>query len=556
MDTQNRLLFILFAFILFSCQGNRDIHNLLDRIEMFVETDADSARILLDSIPMPDTMNDKLFARWCMLEAKIADKLNEDMPYVEQLTRASNWYAKNGTKEQQAWIGLYLGRSYVEDKLFIPATNAYLDALEIALEDQKYNVAGYISSYMGDLYFYTGQTAEEQRKYEEAANYFKKAGNTRSYAFALRDIAKALTFKDSCSLALEYMLTADSIITKLNNPREMSELANNLGNVYELLDESEKAKQYYLKAMEIDTLESVSNYLTLSSLYYSDDMLDSARYYLSKTGIPTLNPYTSIDKFYMGYLIEKEAKDFTKALLYLEQYIGKKDSLYNEEMQVDIVDAEKRHHLSMLLKKNRDLNNAKYFYIILFSLSVIVGLSIYLIYLKRDKNRIKEINDQQAELDQKEVRLKELEKEIHVKNTRLEDTSSLLQEFEKTKQDLNALKSAKFNAEMIVKRLKRQCKKVTPDKKQEVASKDWNSLIALINTYYPNVATFIENNSYNLTEKETEMCYLSFLQLDVKEESILLDINPESVSKRRLRTRQKLNLTNLEKSIYEFLVTC
>lgn len=556
MDMKNRLLFILFAFILFSCQGNRDIHNLLDRIEMFVETDADSARILLDSIPMPDTMNDKLFARWCMLEAKIADKLNEDMPYVEQLTRASNWYAKNGTKEQQAWIGLYLGRSYVEDKLFIPATNAYLDALEIALEDQKYNVAGYISSYMGDLYFYTGQTAEEQRKYEEAANYFKKAGNTRSYAFALRDIAKALTFKDSCSLALEYMLTADSIITKLNNPREMSELANNLGNVYELLDESEKAKQYYLKAMEIDTLESVSNYLALSSLYYSDDMLDSARYYLSKTGIPTLNPYTSIDKFYMGYLIEKEANDFTKALLYLEQYIGKKDSLYNEEMQVDIVDAEKRHHLSMLLKKNRDLNNAKYFYIILFSLSVIVGLSIYLIYLKRDKNRIKEINDQQAELDQKEVRLKELEKEIHVKNTRLEDTSSLLQEFEKTKQDLNALKSAKFNAEMIVKRLKRQCKKVTPDKKQEVASKDWNSLIALINTYYPNVATFIENNSYNLTEKETEMCYLSFLQLDVKEESILLDINPESVSKRRLRTRQKLNLTNLEKSIYEFLVTC
>lgn len=97
----------------------------------------------------------------------------------------------------------------------------------------------------------------------------------------------------------------------------------------------------------------------------------------------------------------------------MEQYNNAKDSLYNEEMQVDIVDAEKRHHLSMLLKKNKGLINAKYFYIILFSLSVIVGLSIYLIYLKRDKNRIKEINDQQAELDQKEVRLKELEKEIH-----------------------------------------------------------------------------------------------------------------------------------------------
>lgn len=121
---------------------------------------------------------------------------------------------------------------------------------------------------------------------------------------------------------------------------------------------------------------------------------------------------------------------------------------------------------------------------------------------------------------------------------------------------MNALKSAKFDTEMIVKRLKRKCKKVNIDKEQSITTKDWNSLIALINTYYPNVATFIENNSCNLTEKETEMCYLCFLQLDVKEESILLDINPESVSKRRLRTRQKLNLTNLEKSIYEFLLTC
>lgn len=556
MDMKNRLLFILFAFILFSCQGNRDIHNLLDRIEMFVETDADSARILLDSIPMPDTMNDKLFARWCMLEAKVADKLDEDMPYVEQLTRASNWYAKKGTKEQQAWIGLYLGRSYVEDKLFVPATNAYLDALEIALEDQKYNVAGYISSYMGDLYFYTGQTAEEQRKYEEAANYFKKAGNTRSYAFALRDVAKALTFKDSCSLALEYMLTADSIIKGMNDSIGMASITNGLGNIYYQKRDFTKAKKYLLESIMYDTVNSAPSFSALSNMFLDNGIIDSARYYIKQACRPTHNPYTLVALLYQNYQIEKEYGNIEGALGYMEQYNNAKDSLYNEEMQVDIVDAEKRHHLSMLLKKNKDLINAKYFYIILFSLSVIVGLSIYLIYLKRDKNRIKEINDQQAELDQKEVRLKELEKEIHLKNTRLEDTKALQQEFEKTKIDLNALKSAKFDTEMIVKRLKRQCKKVNIDKEQSITTKDWNSLIALINTYYPNVATFIENNSYNLTEKETEMCYLSFLQLDVKEESILLDINPESVSKRRLRTRQKLNLTNLEKSIYEFLVTC
>ena len=149
-----------------------------------------------------------------------------------------------------------------------------------------------------------------------------------------------------------------------------------------------------------------------------------------------------------------------------------------------------------------------------------------------------------------------MEKEISQKNSKLEDSRVLQQEFEKTKQELNSLKKAKMEADLIVKKIKKMCKKIIPDKEQLLTDKDWNRLMALVNSLYPNVSTFIKNNSCNLTEKEIEMCYLSFLQLDIKEESVLLDINPESVSKRRLRTRQKLSLTNLEKSIYEFLVTC
>lgn len=554
---KNILLFILlFTSVFFSCQEDRNTRNLLDRVEKLVETNVDSARILLDSIQMPETMNDKLFARWCMLEGKMADKQHEDMPYVEQLTRASNWYAKHGTKEQQAWIGLYLGRSYAEDKLFVPATNAYSDALEIALKGNAYNVAGYICSYMGDLYLYTGQTVEELRKYEEAADYFKKAGNTRSYAFALRDIAKAWSFEDSCNVALDYMLKADSIIKGMNDSAGMASITNGLGNIYYLRKDFAKAKNYFFKSIMYDTVNSSPSFSALSNMYLDDGLLDSARYYLMQAYRPTRNPYTLVALLYENYQIEKEVGNISEALEYMEQYNNAKDSLYNEEMQVDIIDAEKRHNLSELLKNNKDLYIAKYFYVVLFSLSVVSCLSVYLIYLIRDKNKMKKINDQQVLLEQKEVRLKELEKEIHLKNSKLEDTRNLQQEFEKTRQDFNTLKIAKFNASMIVKRIKKLCEKVNPNKEQTLTSKDWNSLIALVNTFYPNVATFIDSNLCNLTEKETEMCYLSFLQLDVKEESILLDINPESVSKRRLRTRQKLNLTNLEKSIFEFLVTC
>lgn len=52
-----------------------------------------------------------------MLYCRTADKLFKDMLYTEQLDRALAWYKNHGTAEQRAWMGLYLGRSYVKDKL-------------------------------------------------------------------------------------------------------------------------------------------------------------------------------------------------------------------------------------------------------------------------------------------------------------------------------------------------------------------------------------------------------------------------------------------------------
>lgn len=545
---RNGLLLTLFV-IFFSCHNDQTIPHLLDRAESFVETQPDSAEIFLDSIQTPDKLNDRLFARWCFLQSKTADKLHKDMPYVEQLSRALQWYTEHGTTEQQAWTGLYLGRSYAEDKLFIPATNAYSDALEIALEGNIYNVAGYICSYMGDLYTYTGQRSEERRKFEEAAKYFKKSGNIRSYAFALRDIAQTWVFEDSCLIALDYMVKADSIATELNNPKETREIANNLGNVYEMLGEKEKAKQYFLKSMALDTTNIAPSLLALSSLYYNNDMLDSARYYLQKADRPTSNLHTPIDRLYMGYLIEKDANETDKALNYLEQNIEAKNSLYNKEIQVDIIDAEKRHNLTILLKQYKDLQITEYFYIILLCLSIIIILTIYLLYQAKN-------NYQRKVLEQKEIRLNELELEIQQKNLSLENTEDLQIEAKKTKEELCALRHNTFQTASITKRIKKLCKNVIPDKEQKLTDKDRNSLIALIQMLYPNVATFIRENPYSLTDTEKKICYLSFLQLDVKAEAILLDITPNSVSKYRFRARQKLNLANQDTSIYDYLITC
>lgn len=115
-------VFILFVCVLFfSCQQDKEANQLLDRIESLVEVLPDSAYTLLNELENPDLWNDQPFARYSMLYSRTADKLYKDMLYSEQLNRALSWYREYGTAEEQAWMGLYLGRSYAEDKLFIPA---------------------------------------------------------------------------------------------------------------------------------------------------------------------------------------------------------------------------------------------------------------------------------------------------------------------------------------------------------------------------------------------------------------------------------------------------
>lgn len=550
---------IVCAFV--SCRNDQAFYDLMDRAEAFVETNPDSAYTLLKDVELPENLNNQLFARWCMLYSQAADKLFKPMPYVMQLNQALDWYKKQGTAEQQAWIGLYLGRSYAEDKLFVPAINAYSDALELAKKKRLYNVAGYICSYMADLYIYTGQTTEELRKYKEAADFFKKAGNMRSYAFALRDVAKAWAFDDSLSIALDLMLKADSIITERNDSAGMASIANGLGNIYEMMGEINMAKRNYFKELTYDTTDMDPTYLALSTLYYKNNMLDSARHYLKKSDHPTDNPYTFIGRLYASYLTEKKAGDIPKALHYLEQGYAAKDSLYDEQMQVDIIDAEKRHNLSTVIKENKKLQVDIHR---LFTIALFACLIIAFFYQARDRRRLGKINAQQSLLDEKEHLLVALANEIDKKETEWEKNGHKEAEYEDVKliqdkillfkKEVISLKCEKLQHSPLFKKIKNQCLNGSLQDRQALSRKDWDSFIALIHSACPNISTFMQNNSLNLTKAEIEICYLSFLGLGLNEEAILLGINMESVNKRRLRTRQKLNLVNTKTSINEFLI--
>ena len=551
-------VFILFVCVLFfSCQQDKEANQLLDRIECLVETLPDSAYTLLNELENPDLWNDQPFARYCMLYSRTADKLYKDMLYTEQLNRALSWYQTHGTVEEQAWMGLYLGRSYAEDKLFIPAVNCYSDALELAKEKELYNVAGYICTYIGDLYFYTGQKTEERRKFEEAAFYFEQSENMRSYALALRNIAITWSFQDSLDLALKTMMKADSIITKLGDIEGLFSIKNCIGNIYEKKNEYEIAKSYYKLSLSFGEdigSDNASNYLALGILYYQIDKLDSARYYLNKIDtLPNIyNQYVRTDRLYIGSLIEEDAGNIEKALDYLVRYQEAKDSLYDVQRQVDIIDAEKRHNVVTLHRETRRLERSRYR---LFTVVVFLCLVCILIYQIQERRRLQKINEKQNLLEEKERQLVLLGQRIEEKDVALDTLEQIRKERDGVLSDLAVLRNDKLQTSALVKKLRKQSQRVDTAGKNVLKVTEERNLILLIQSIYPSIAVFMDKNPFGLTEAEKQICYLSFLQLSLKEEAVLLDINPDSVNKCRLRARQKLNLTNTNMGLHEFLLT-
>ena len=551
---KNIVVFVLLSIAFFSCRENQVASEQMDRAETLLPVYPDSAYVILEGVELPDKLNERQFARWCMLYCRAADKLFKDMLYAEQLDRALGWYKSHGTAEEQAWIGLYLGRSFVEDKLFIPATKAYSEALDLAKKKHLYNVAGYICSYMADLYTYTGQGSEERRKYEEAADYFKKAGIIRSYAFALRDISITWVFEDSLSLALELMLKADSIVTGMNDSVGIASIANGLGNIYEHLDQIDKAKSYFFRSLAYDTTEQAPTYMALSHMFLNSNLLDSARFYIENTNLKSRNPYVYSDRLYTKYMIEEESNNPLEALQYLEQYCEAQDSLYDVQKQVDIIDAEKRHNSLTVLQQNQKLYSTIY---ALSGLILVIFLTGILFHLYKDRKRLDKINKQQLLLDEKELLLTKLESEIkqnEIVNLHIvkKETPQIHEKMIQAKKEILMLKCEKLQYSSLFQELKERAN----DKKkygQTLSEQDWENLKEQIDSACPNWQTAIQDVE-TLKKAEIETCYLSFLNISIKSEAMLLGINPDSANKRRLRTRQSLGLTNSKTGIYEFII--
>lgn len=554
------LITILSTFLLVGCSKQQStLDKKLDEAENIIEVNPDSASSILENIASPEQLDDKTFARWCILSGKVTDEIFNTLLPSYQFERANTWYSSYGKSNEQVQILIYLGRSYANDGDYDKAMSIYTKALEIGEKNKLYNLVGYTYSYMGDLYTAKAMRTEAIKKYEMAANNFKKENNTDSYVCALRDMGREYACTDSISRGLEILIMADSIAETSEDKDVKASIENTLGNIYVMQNNYDKAQKCFYKALE--GRNKMPNYIALIDLYITSDSLKQAKELLQR--VPQDNPdYTySIKNLY--YQIYKSEGNYKEALTNLEEYTEIVDSLIYADSQSKILDIETKYNNLKIEKEVIDLKNKEQSYIIVLIICISALLFMIMGYLLFRKRANEKIQNQQAELSNIKTDLYNLKLELEKKRIILNNLKEKDENYDRLQEDIVRLSAnyRKLQNKLLVdsplyKELTKLGNQNIPGNDESLITEEqWKAITNEITTIYPELYNYIYSLGPNLPEEDFQYCCLYLFGFDTNTEAILLNIAPNSVSKKRSRLKQKLNITfPADSSLYEYLI--
>ena len=563
------LLVIILGWITQGCtnEADRNAIRQMEQAAPLMQSDPEAAHVLLaDSVAHPELLSPEVNARWCLMLCQLADSIDTPLPYVPQMKRAYQYVKRHGTVDEQLQAALYLGRTYMDDLDQEAALRTYTEALQQSILENKPNQSGYISSYMGDVYQFQGMYQQAVEKYLTASRYFQQAENYRSQGIAYIDASRNYTFMDSLDIALRYMLRADSMMVLYGDTIDQASVLNGLGNIYTEKGYYPEAEMYLKKAMDYDTTTIGTNSLALADLYLTQKKFTQTRQVLQDVKSFSDNKYTTFDSLYLLFLLEKEEGHLQLALEALEQYVDTSYSFLDARNKVQIQGLEDKYAYTRVLSENMHLREVRsnQFKLLIIALLIILCMALaYRLLIVRKNLKIAqqadELQEQKSHLLEQQMALDSLSCQLKaVQQDNQEELRQKQSEYDQKAQEVELLKQQYIQQRQyllqestIYKKIQKSVSTPNTDHKELLTDKDWKALYKCIDTMYPSLSERLVLAGITPTEKK--YCYLSFFQLDSKQEAFLLNVNIDTPYKNRTRIRQKLKITGSEEKLYEHL---
>jgi len=307
--------------------GSKENGRFMRQAYFLAEMMPDSALIMLDSVNTV-LLNKKERAEYSLLRISTKDNAGLSLSSEFEIFQVREFFIKRKDWEKATLACFYAGKVADFMNMVTLEIDYYLEGLEYAKLTKNELMQGKILYNMGFRKFDRIWNSDIITQYQLALTIYQTPSDKYQHkVYLLISIGNMFTAEQKADSAL-YYFNAALDVAKLHEDHAIQALTyNKMMESFKEMELFDTAKYFGRQAMHlaISDLEKADIYKNLAHIFYRENIVDSARYYIIKAepffaNTDTDNLYELADFYYIWYEIEKEAGNFSKALEYFELY--------------------------------------------------------------------------------------------------------------------------------------------------------------------------------------------------------------------------------------------
>lgn len=579
---------------LISCTHNKNYTTTfqpeLAKAEAIMYRYPDSALHILQGIQPDNPSNNEQYATWALLMTQAQYK-NQIEQSDSLINIAYSYFINQDNAQRKALALYYKGILCHESHHAEDALSFYLEATTEIEKTNDYQLGFLINSEIGLMYLYR-KLNDYAMEYFEKAHHNAELSNNQTYiAFSFIYIARAFSQKKQYNKAIEYYEKAIKIGQVNNYPTILASAMNETSFLFLKTGENKKALQYAKDCIKIKKTDQ--RIFSLGDTYRYLKMYDSAYFYLNQASLSP-NIHTARSAYQALFYISQEEKDYKKAVEYSNKLWFYQDSIGKTDRNKALIEMQEKYDQQKIInennlsqiKKDRIIRNVL---IALIILSFIIAITNYLYQRKivsqkqeilekeekiryftmkihenetlinRNKMRIEEltiqmegsqeIKEQWKEQNKIRQEIQQQNEMLKLENNKLQNhISNYAQSLKEKSKELEAMEHLSEENQYLHKREAFLCNQLINQTElfnklkttKYIDDQLWQEIKEKIDLLFDNYTKRLYHQIPSLTDGDIQICCLIKLRFSNGDIANMLVISPTSVSKRKLRLKERI----------------
>lgn len=579
---------------LISCTHNKNYTTTfqpeLAKAEAIMYRYPDSALHILQGIQPDNPSNNEQYATWALLMTQAQYK-NQIEQSDSLINIAYSYFINQDNAQRKALALYYKGILCHESHHAEDALSFYLEATTEIEKTNDYQLGFLINSEIGLMYPYR-KLNDYAMEYFEKAHHNAELSNNQTYiAFSFIYIARAFSQKKQYNKAIEYYEKAIKIGQVNNYPTILASAMNETSFLFLKTGENKKALQYAKDCIKIKKTDQ--RIFSLGDTYRYLKMYDSAYFYLNQASLSP-NIHTARSAYQALFYISQEEKDYKKAVEYSNKLWFYQDSIGKTDRNKALIEMQEKYDQQKIInennlsqiKKDRIIRNVL---IALIILSFIIAITNYLYQRKivsqkqeilekeekiryftmkihenetlinRNKMRIEEltiqmegsqeIKEQWKEQNKIRQEIQQQNEMLKLENNKLQNhISNYAQSLKEKSKELEAMEHLSEENQYLHKREAFLCNQLINQTElfnklkttKYIDDQLWQEIKEKIDLLFDNYTKRLYHQIPSLTDGDIQICCLIKLRFSNGDIANMLAISPTSVSKRKLRLKERI----------------